>query len=74
MLAPAPPPAISGFAALDRTKLRMPGAGGHGRLEAMTLDPHTALALALSVAVGYTMVVAGVAKKQLHWRRRRPRR
>jgi hypothetical protein len=36
----------------------------------MHLDPHIALLLILTCGVGYVMVLAGVQKSGLEWRRR----
>lgn len=49
-------------------------AGSHANGEVMTEDVGTQLLTALSAAVAaYVMVVAGIGKKQLEWRPRRPR-
>jgi hypothetical protein len=34
-----------------------------------TFDPQPATLAVISAAIGYTMIAAGVAKKQLRWRR-----
>jgi hypothetical protein len=37
----------------------------------MTLDPHTALIAVTTLGVGYVMMLAGLQKNALEWRRRR---
>jgi hypothetical protein len=37
----------------------------------MTLDPHLAILLASSTAAGFLMLLSGVQKSALEWRRRR---
>jgi hypothetical protein len=37
----------------------------------MTFDPQTAAAIAATAGIGWMMIVAGVGKSALEWRRRR---